>query len=125
MSLLDNRSQITVRPPCNMTKQSPAQVPVNESSNLQAIRYRLNKAFPETGRFFRKLTEALTLGAPWHAAVSAYAVALPAHRLERLSLELTDLFSMGWTDSQQFDLVMRSIFGLDVAVARRSADTTW
>ena len=95
-----------------MSARSTVQVPVNSLSNLQAIRFRLNKAFPETGRFFPKVSDALSHGTPWHQAISAYVAVLPPQRVERLSLELTDLFSMGWTDHQQFELVMGSIFGL-------------
>jgi hypothetical protein len=100
-------------------------VPVNEVGNAQAIRYRLNKAFPEMGKLFPALSRKLRAGEPPTPASTELLAALPPQRLERLSLELTDVFSMGWTDKEQFDLIMGSIFGLDIMAVQRARGSTW
>ena len=99
--------------------------PVNVLGNAQAIRYRLHKAFPETTKVMPQLSRQLNAGQSWAKAVSGLLSPLPPHRVERLSLELPDLFSMGWSDGEQFDLVLNSIFGLDVEVAERTDGSTW
>jgi len=99
--------------------------PVNSMGNVQAIRYRLQKAFPQTAKVMPRLCRQLNDGQPWAKALDSVLAPLPPHQVERLDLELTDLFSMGWNDGEQFDLVMCSIFSLDAEVARRVDGTTW
>jgi len=106
-------------------RKSSPKVPLNKIGNTQAIRYRLHKAFPEVGKLFPSLSRRLQAGDAPVAAVRDLMASLPPQRVERLSLELTDVFSMGWAYGDQFNLVMGSIFGLDIDAATRWSGSSW
>jgi hypothetical protein len=100
-------------------------VPVNVSGNTEAIASRLQKAFPEVTRLFPAITVGVEAGQSWRHVVDAYAARLSRQRLDNLFLEVDDLFSMGWTDEQQFELVVTSIFGLDAEQVHQTSDSAW
>jgi hypothetical protein len=84
----------------------------HSAQNMQAIRYRLRKAFPEVAKCFPQLGRMLAGGGDWPETLREYLRSLSPRQVERLDLELDDLFAMGWTDADQFELVVTSIFGL-------------
>jgi hypothetical protein len=83
-----------------------------------AVRRRLHLAYPELAALFALLSATALRGEPWQRVVNAYIGSLGTRALDRLTIELGDLFLMGVTDDL-FDPFCQGI-GLTTAVADSS-----
>lgn len=104
-----------------LTSQS---VPINEFGRGQAQQIRLQQGFPELMRFLPALTVGTESGRTWQQATDAYVTRLSTQRLDRLFLEVHDLFSMGWNDEALFAQALATL-GLDPAWAAAQSGSAW
>jgi hypothetical protein len=98
-------------------------VAVISESNVARIGCRLWMSFPEVVKCFPFLSWAAADGGSWQRALGCYVNRLSDRSLSDLCLEVADLFSMGWSE-HQFELVMVSIFGLDVSLGAENGSAS-
>lgn len=106
-------------------KSQRSPVPINQFGQREAQRIRLRKAFPELTRFFPALAIGIKAGGRWRAVVDAYVARSDNQRLDRLFMEVHDLFSMGWTEETVFEDAVCGALGLDHQWVRSEQGTAW
>lgn len=87
----------------------------------QAVPRRLRLAYPELAVLFPLLRSAQLRGESWQLVVDAYIEMASTRLLDRLAMELADLFLIGLTDDH-FNAFCQSI-GMSAAVADASGQT--